>query len=1313
MSSGLNVGDLVAVLRLKDEMTPAMQAAAAAAARNLGNLTGLAQAANQEVARLKKEWIETEDVAKRGDIAKTLGEAAIGAASLNSELAKTKKNLNDALGGGGAEKSLADGFIGEAAKFAAGISMFEIAERTVSTVVGGITSTLKESVAAYGDQEAATLKLTAALRAQHVDVDNVLPSYANMATALQRQTVYADENLMAMQALLVQIGGVMPADMDRALKASTDLASGLGIDLESATRLVAKAAAGHTETLGRYGITVSQSELATKGFSAVLEQVETHFGGQAQAAADSYNGRVKQLGNTWNDFEETIGKFLVTNPLVVKAMNDVEAKIRDVNKAAADGDQTWGSFIENQINRYTRMIPVVNTLTQGTAEYVKYKEDEAAAELELQRIYAQASARAPKLPTADGLSPIAWRDVLSDGDKVKAVIGEVTRALEKLTPAQTEAATAALKHGLSVGETLQALREQWPAIDRSKISIEALKKSLDDATAAGKKHAEEIKKDQQALRDYTAANTDLYDQLASETIEAIKSDLTRITNQETLARVYGVTKEQIALIIKAVKEETAAEKENQKELDATIKRMDAFEKTGTEAAKAVADGLKGMPLVLKSIGIELNTIQLAADKVFAGQGGLAPDLSARAAEHMRELYDRTTEDVKATEALADAFQKLGQTAGGSTGVALTGLGSLLSIYAKFQNGDLTGKQAGWAAVGAGAGIIAGLTANPQSTGGYIANGAAQGAAIGTSIVPGWGTAIGAGAGAIAGWIASMKEWRKVSSDLSRDFGNIHFSEDLSKSIADLEDATGLQRAQATLTQLDKIVAEAGGLNAKNLDMFTGKFRDAFVYLHDGTMNTAQVTQLLDKNWQQFATAGTDNLGLLNAKLVEFIHLDEAAGTHSKAIADYVGQQLTNAEKGFAGALSVTNAAYDKRAAIQTSIADITDRLSHARGADAEALQKQLDEANKALQTQQAIIDTTALHSQAAATAVAGSIIGVINVSMSQGKSFMQAIAESLPAFDALDKQLKETGFSGGEAFDFIRQEVELARDEVAGPALQAIAGYTQGLVGLNNAGRMNEDTFRAIASQIAQTEAALVAQGKDGGAVMAAMQSDLQTVWELQHRFNYTVDEATQDLLNQAEAAGLVGESHKDMATQTVDGLNKIVDRLDLLLKGMGIDLPDAAGDAADALVTAAGHARDALSDVDGHIAQTADRFRGLGRDAHDALDGLGGNGSDTNYNANGGFIRYLAGGGFLPRGTDTVPAMLTPGELVLNAAQQRTLAGQLHDGKGSNDQELTRVVREMAAEIVSLRRDLTGRIPQMTTLAVAAAINRSPRDRR
>ena len=45
---------------------------------------------------------------------------------------------------------------------------------------------------------------------------------------------------------------------------------------------------------------------------------------------------------------------------------------------------------------------------------------------------------------------------------------------------------------------------------------------------------------------------------------------------------------------------------------------------------------------------------------------------------------------------------------------------------------------------------------------------------------------------------------------------------------------------------------------------------------------------------------------------------------------------------------------------------------------------------------------------------------------------------------------------------------------------------------------------------------------------------------------------------------------------------------------------------------------------------------------------------------ARGGLIRYYDQGGFTPRGTDTVPAMLTPGEFVVNARSTRKFYSQL-----------------------------------------------------
>ena len=169
----------------------------------------------------------------------------------------------------------------------------------------------QQMVQAFSEQENASAKLTAALTAQGQSTPAVIDQYNALAATFQKTTVFGDELVLEMQALLVQVGNVMPGQMDAALRAATDLASGLGIDLKTATQLVGKAFAGETGTLKRYGIVIDEAALKTRGADAVLEAISDRFGGQAQAAAGTFTGKMAILSNQIGDFKEVVGETLV------------------------------------------------------------------------------------------------------------------------------------------------------------------------------------------------------------------------------------------------------------------------------------------------------------------------------------------------------------------------------------------------------------------------------------------------------------------------------------------------------------------------------------------------------------------------------------------------------------------------------------------------------------------------------------------------------------------------------------------------------------------------------------------------------------------------------------------------------------------------------------------------------------------------------------------------------------------------------------------------------------------------------------------
>ncbi len=231
------------------------------------------------------------------------------------------------------------GFLGDMgtniAITAAGFVSAQAVLGAAGTAFRTLSGFVQESAKAFADADASQIKLAAALRAQGSLTPTVVGSLNAMASALQNTTVHSDDTINSMQALLAEIGGVMPYAMKGALQASADLAAGLGIDLDTATRLVAKAAAGHTETLGKYGVIVDQAALKTKGFDAVLGAINQKFGGQAAAEVETYSGKVKQLENSWNNFQEAVGKFVLLNPFTTAAL-------RSLTEAAATLDTKSG-----------------------------------------------------------------------------------------------------------------------------------------------------------------------------------------------------------------------------------------------------------------------------------------------------------------------------------------------------------------------------------------------------------------------------------------------------------------------------------------------------------------------------------------------------------------------------------------------------------------------------------------------------------------------------------------------------------------------------------------------------------------------------------------------------------------------------------------------------------------------------------------------------------------------------------------------------------------------------------------------------------
>jgi hypothetical protein len=369
--------------------------------------------------------------------------------------------------------------------------------------------------------------------------------------------------------------------------------------------------------------------------------------------------------------------------------------------------------------------------------------------------------------------------------------------------------------------------------------------------------------------------------------------------------------------------------------------------------------------------------------------------------------------------------------------------------------------------------------------------------------------------------------------------------------------------------------------------------------------------VLDENFQSFVDAGTDKVGLLNSKLVEIVKLNDRVGLQSKEIQKFVAGQVT-------GNIFTGLSAFSSNATVT---------------------------------------------SQGSASALTGALGAGIAALQQQGTPLTEILKQVGPIVTNLQAQFDKAGFSGGAAFDLIRREVALASDDIGGPAVTAVNGLGDVLKGLSNIGQLTQEEFTGLGDQAADTFNSLVAQGKDGDAALRLMQPTLQTLYELQQKYGFTVDEGTQALINQGIEAGIVGEKQKSAADQTLDVLKAIA-------KFMGVTLPGEAEKGAAGIQAALNKVKAPTLTIPIKFQNATPEEKDLFlQAAANAPSGINGVVNDNGSGSTGGLvtgygIQHFATGGrvlpFLRRGTDTVPAMLTPGEIILNAAQQQRLAATL-----------------------------------------------------
>lgn len=198
------------------------------------------------------------------------------------------------------------------------------------------------SVVKFDAQIQAIGQVEAALTSTGAVAGKTSEELQKSASALQELTTFGDEDILrGVTAQLLTFTNVAGEQFDKAQLAALNLSTRLGTDLTSQTIQLGKALNDPIKgitALGRAGIQFSNEQKETikrltetnqiaKAQDIILKELETQFGGSAEAAAKLGSGPIKQLNNQFGDLLEEFGKIIseAIIPFVARLKNVVTA----------------------------------------------------------------------------------------------------------------------------------------------------------------------------------------------------------------------------------------------------------------------------------------------------------------------------------------------------------------------------------------------------------------------------------------------------------------------------------------------------------------------------------------------------------------------------------------------------------------------------------------------------------------------------------------------------------------------------------------------------------------------------------------------------------------------------------------------------------------------------------------------------------------------------------------------------------------------------------------------------------------------------
>lgn len=223
-----------------------------------------------------------------------------------------------------------------------GSKMTSLVGITTAVVAGvaAVGTAMYKLVQVYGEAEQVQIKFNFAMQQFNIGL-TTQRQLEQLAVDMQKLVGISDETTKSVIALGLQMG-IESEHIERATKVAIDLSMALGVNLETAMRMLARGTEGNIGALSRYIPALRELNLESASTEEILNAVEQRVGGISEMMSGSVLAHTNRLKESFGDLKEEIGRGLAP------AINDLVGGLSDLIEKMTEVIKQNNDFAEIQ-----------------------------------------------------------------------------------------------------------------------------------------------------------------------------------------------------------------------------------------------------------------------------------------------------------------------------------------------------------------------------------------------------------------------------------------------------------------------------------------------------------------------------------------------------------------------------------------------------------------------------------------------------------------------------------------------------------------------------------------------------------------------------------------------------------------------------------------------------------------------------------------------------------------------------------------------------------------------------------------------------